>query len=149
MTARFLGFFAGGVAAGALITVQSVLNAVLGKRAGNLGSVLVLTVVSIAVLVPLVLLFPATANFQRLPGISEWYLYAGGVLGIVILAAPIVLVPRIGATATVTGLVVGQLVLAIAVDRIGLFGFPRVDITAAKFAGLVLLIAGTILIVRR
>ena len=149
MTARFLGFFAGGVAAGALITVQSVLNAVLGKRAGNLGSVLVLTVVSIAVLVPMVLLFPATANFQRLLGISEWYLYAGGVLGIVVLAAPIVLVPRIGATATVTALVVGQLVLAIVVDRIGVFGFPRVDITAAKLVGLVLLIAGTILIVRR
>jgi transporter family-2 protein len=61
----------------------------------------------------------------------------------------IVLVPRIGATATVTALVVGQLVLAVAVDRLGVFGLPRADITAAKLMGLVLLIAGTILIARR
>src|SRR5260221_5990684 len=107
MSVRLLVFFLIGTGAGALITVQSVLNAALGKRTGSLGSVLLLTLVSIALLIPLVLLIPGTADLRQLPGPSQWYLYAGGLLGIAILATPIVLVPRIGATATLTALVAG------------------------------------------
>src|SRR5260370_1795286 len=112
MSVRRLVFSLIGTGAGALITVQSVLNAALGKRTGSLGSVLLLTLVSIALLIPLVLLIPGTADLRQLPGPSQWYLYAGGLLGIAILATPIVLVPRIGATATLTALVAGQPPLA-------------------------------------
>jgi uncharacterized membrane protein YdcZ (DUF606 family) len=97
MAVRFLALFLVGIVASALVTVQSVVNAALGKRTGDLGSVLLLTLVSIALLIPRVLLIPGTADLRPLPGVSQWYLYAGGVLGIAILAAPIVLVPRIGA----------------------------------------------------
>ncbi len=48
MSVRLLVFFLIGTGAGALITMQSVLNAALGKRTGSLGSVLLLTLVSIA-----------------------------------------------------------------------------------------------------
>ena len=51
---KTLAFFAIGIAAGAMITLQSVFNSALGERAGNLGSVLALTLVSIAVLLVLV-----------------------------------------------------------------------------------------------
>src|SRR5260221_749635 len=107
MSVRLLVFFLIGTGAGALITVQSVLNAALGKRTGSLGSVLLLTLVSIALLIPLVLLIPGTADLRQLPGPSQWYVYAGGLLGIAILATPIVLMPRIGPTATFTALVAG------------------------------------------
>lgn len=99
---KFFILFFVGVMAGSMITIQSVLNSALGKKTGNLGSVLVLTVVSISVLLLLIALFPGTANLKRIPGLAEWYLYVGGVLGIVILAAPIFLIPRIGATSTLT-----------------------------------------------
>ena len=56
-----------GVLAGGMIAVQSVLNATLGQRIGNFGSVLILTVVSIGFLLVIVLLFPSTARFQSLP----------------------------------------------------------------------------------
>lgn len=146
---RFFALFMVGTAAGAMIALQSVLNSVLGKRAGDLGSVFVLTLISSAVLLPLMLFFPSTANFRHLPGASEWYLYLGGILGIVILAAPILLVPRIGATSTVTALVVGQLALAVVLDHFGVLGLPRAEITPAKVLGLLLLILATLLLVRR
>jgi bacterial/archaeal transporter family-2 protein len=149
MSVRLLVFFLIGTGAGALITVQSVLNAALGKRSGSLGSVLLLTLVSIALLIPLVLLIPGTADLRQLPGLSQWYLYAGGLLGIAILATPIVLVPRIGATATLTALVAGQLTLAVVVDHFGVLGVPRVEITATRMLGLALLVGGALLVTRR
>ncbi len=149
MSVRLLVFFLIGTGAGALITVQSVLNAALGKRTGSLGSVLLLTLVSIALLIPLVLLIPGTADLRQLPRPSQWYLYAGGLLGIAILATPIVLVPRIGATATLTALVAGQLTLAVVVDHFGVLGVPRVEITATKVLGLALLVGGALLVTRR
>jgi bacterial/archaeal transporter family-2 protein len=149
MSVRLLVFFLIGTGAGALITVQSVLNAALGKRTGSLGSVLLLTLVSIALLIPLVLLIPGTADLRQLPGPSQWYLYAGGLLGIAILATPIVLVPRIGATATLTALVAGQLTLAVVVDHFGVLGVPRAEITVTKMLGLALLVGGALLVTRR
>jgi transporter family-2 protein len=149
MSARFLVFFLAGSSAGALITVQSVVNAALGKRAGDLGAVLLLTLLSIAVLLPLVLLVPGAADLRHLPGPSQWYLYAGGVLGVAILVAPIALVPRIGAAATLTALVLGQLTVAVVVDHFGILGVPRAEITVSKLIGLALLLAGAFLVIRR
>ena len=61
-----------GIAAGSLITVQSVLNASLGQRVGQYGSVLVLTFISALTLILIILFFPSTADFRDLPGFSEW-----------------------------------------------------------------------------
>ena len=90
------------------MAIQSVLNSSLGQRTGNFSSVILLTFISAIFLIILIVLFPASANFRDLPGISEWYLYVGGVLGIVILAAPIYLVPRIGTTSTLMAIILGQ-----------------------------------------
>jgi transporter family-2 protein len=138
-----------GILAGSLITIQSILNSVLGRKTGNLGSVLVLTLVSILVLLLLIAVFPNTATLRQMPGLSEWYLYIGGVLGIAILAAPIFLIPRIGATSTLTALVLGQLLLALLIDHFGLFSFPRIEINLIRIAGLVLLILGAVLIIKK
>jgi transporter family-2 protein len=137
-----------GILAGALITIQSVLNAALGERTGNLGSVLMLTLVSIVVLLFLILLFPGTADFRAAPGLARWYLYLGGVLGIAILAAPIFLIPRIGATSTLTALVLGQLLLALLIDHFGWFAAPRITADGWRIAGMLLVVAGAFLVTR-
>jgi transporter family-2 protein len=143
---KFVALFSLGIVAGGMITLQSALNANLGRRAGQFGSVLVLTFVSIAVLAALVALFPETANFRDLPRGRQIYLYLGGVLGVAILAAPIYLVPRIGATSTLTALVVGQLALALVVDHFGFLGVPQAEFTPLKLLGFGLLVLGTLLI---
>ncbi len=143
---RFFILFLIGIMAGSMITIQSVLNSALGKKTGNLGSVLVLTIVSITLLLILIIIFPSTANLKNLPGMSEWYLYIGGVLGVAILAAPIFLIPRIGATSTLTAFVVGQLFLALIIDHFGLFSFPKIEINLIRIMGLILLVLGAFLI---
>ena len=135
-----------GVLAGGLIAVQSVLNATLGQRIGNFGSVLVLTIVSIVLLLILIPLFPGTARFESLPGLSEWYLYVGGALGVAILAAPIFLVPRIGTTSTLAAVVLGQLVIALVIDHAGLFATHQIGATLPRIFGVILVAAGAILV---
>lgn len=143
---KFFTLFTLGVLAGSMITIQSVLNSALGKKTGNLGSVLILTIVSISLLILLITLFPDTANLKHIPGVSEWYLYVGGVLGVAILAAPIFLIPRIGATSTLTALVLGQLFLALIIDHFGLFSFPKIEISLMRMMGIILLVVGAFLI---
>jgi transporter family-2 protein len=137
-----------GVLAGGMIALQSVLNAALGQRIGNFGSVLILTVISIGILLVVLLLFPGTARFRSLPGISEWYLYLGGALGVAILAAPIFLVPRIGVTSTLVAIVFGQLLMALIMDHFGLFAAPQIKATLPRIVGIILVVAGAVLVSR-
>ncbi len=146
---KLILLFLVGTASGALITLQSVFNAGLGKRTGNLGSILLITIVSIILVSVMIFVFPKTANLRSLPGPSEWYLYLGGLLGLGILAGPIFLVPQIGATSTLTAVVIGQLLLALFIDHFGLFGTPKIEINVARLAGLALLIIGAYLIARK
>jgi len=145
---KSISLFGLGVLAGGMIAIQSVLNAALGQRTGNLGSVLILTLVSIATLAVLILQFPGTADFRSLPGLSQWYLYAGGVLGVAILAAPIFLVPRIGATTTLVAFVMGQLLAALAIDHFGLFAAPTIKATLVRLIGVALVASGALLVAR-
>ena len=137
-----------GVIAGGLIAIQSVLNASLGQRAGNLGAVLMLTFVSTGGLILLILVFPSTASFKNLPGLSEWYLYLGGILGIAILAAPILLVPRIGTTTTLITIILGQTIMALLIDQFGMFASPKVEISIARVIGVFLVAIGAYLVGR-
>lgn len=137
-----------GVVAGGLIAIQSVLNASLGQRIGNLGSVLLLTFISAITLILLIFFFPSTSSLRNLPGISEWYLYIGGVLGVAILAVPIFLVPRIGTTSSLIALVLGQLTVALIIDQFGLFASPKIGINFVRVIGILLVVLGAYLVGR-
>ena len=137
-----------GIVAGGLIAIQSVLNSSLGQRIGNLGSVLVFTFISAIVLVVLIFFFPYTANFRNFPGISEWYLYIGGFLGVIILAVPIYLIPQIGTTSTLIAIVLGQSLFALAIDHFGLFASPKIEINLARGIGVLLVAFGAYLVGR-
>ena len=137
-----------GIIAGGLIAIQSVLNASLGQRIGNLGSVLVLTLISAVTLVILIIIFPASSNLSSLPSLSEWYLYIGGVLGVAILAAPIFLVPRVGTTSTLIAIVLGQLTIALVIDQFGLFASPKIGMSSVRILGILLVALGAYLVGR-
>jgi transporter family-2 protein len=146
MSSLRLFFLSGaGIIAGGLIAIQSVLNSGLGQRIGALGSVLVLTGISAVVLIVLILVFPATSNLTALPGLSEWHLYLGGILGVVILATPIYLVPRIGTTSTLIAIMLGQSLFALLIDQFGLFDSLKIEISLARGIGVLLVAIGAYL----
>jgi len=130
------------------MAVQSALNATLAQRTGTLLSMVVLALMGTAMLLLILLVFPSEADFRALPGLSHWYLYVGGFLGLAILAAPILLVPRIGTASTLVSIVFGQLLLAILLDHFGFLGLPKVEVSPTRLLGALFAAIGAFLVVR-
>lgn len=116
---------AGGVAfaGGALFGLQTRVNGELAERAGSplwaalvsFGSGLVVLLVVVAA-VPRLRRAAARATRNRLP----WWTYLGGLAGGTVVALSSLAVPRVGVATFTVGIVAGQAVGGLAVDRIGL-----------------------------
>lgn len=137
-----------GVAAGAMVAVQSVLNSSLSERAGSLVALAAITLVTLIVLASLALVLPGRGNFDRLPGLERWHLYLGGVLGAFILAAIVFLLPRVGTTVTLVSIVMGQLAMALIIDHFGLLASPHLPASLPRLVGIGLVAVGTFLVAR-
>jgi bacterial/archaeal transporter family-2 protein len=77
-----------------------------------------------------------------------WYYLTGGVLGAAYVFTALVTVGSIGAGGVAAATITGQLTASIVLDRLGVLGLDEVPITFERIAGVVLLLAGTFLIVR-
>ena len=73
------------------------------------------------------------------------WLWLTGVLGATIVLAITFAPPRIGTFATVALLIAGQLIAGVLIDAYGLLGSPRLPVTLARAAGLILVAAGAAL----
>jgi len=60
-----------------------------------------------------------------------------------------VAVRTLGASGLTAVVITGQLVISVVIDRFGLLGIARQHIGATRIVGLVLLVAGFVLVVRR
>lgn len=128
-------------AGGALFALQSRVNGELGTRAGSaLWAALVSFGSGLVVVLTLVLLLPATRRVLR-PAARDrlpWWTYTGGLAGATLVAVSAVAVPRVGVATFTVGVVAGQAIGGLAVDRAGLGpGGPR-PLSAARMAGAVL-----------
>jgi bacterial/archaeal transporter family-2 protein len=78
-----------------------------------------------------------------------WYWVGGGGMGVLVVLTITLCAPRLGATATIGILIAGQLTMGVAIDRFGLFGVERVEVTWVRAAGVVLLAVGAALALYR
>lgn len=142
--AAFLAF-----AAGLGGAVQIAVQGRLGDRVGSLEALTTAAVVGGVIAIAALLVVR-----RSLDGVSEafggpkWQLL-GGVMGALIVFAITVAGPRIGVVATTAFLIAAQLALAAVIDRYGWFGVERVEVTWPRAAGIVLLLAGAALTLRR
>ena len=81
-------------------------------------------------------------------GAPKW-LWLAAAIGVFVVASITLAAPEIGTTATVALLIAGQLGAALAIDRFGWFGVERVSLTWFRILGVVLLVAGAALTLRR
>ena len=82
-------------------------------------------------------------------GFSQpWPVWCAGLLGIFYVSATLILTPRLGAALTLSLVVAGQLLAALALDHFGLFGIPVQNISWIRVLGVVLITAGVVLIRR-
>jgi transporter family-2 protein len=133
--------------AGGLVALQAPINAGLGKATGGLPAALVSFFVGTLALALLVLVTGKAGGLTSTFDV-RWYYLIGGLLGVVYVATALTTVGSIGAGGVAAGVVTGQLITSVAIDRAGLFGLDQVAITAPRLIGVALLLAGTVLIVR-
>lgn len=138
-----------GVGAGCLVGMQAPINSRLGKTVGSLQaatfSFLVGTVVLLLIAAFVRGGLGSLGQVRNLP----WWALVGGLLGAVYVTVALVAVRTLGASGLTAVVITGQLAISVAIDRFGLFGLARQHIDASRIAGLLLLVAGVVLVVRK
>ena len=136
------------VFAGGLIALQAPINSILGKSVGTFAAASVSFIVgTIALVLITVLVGGGFGDVGEARNLS-WYYLSGGILGAVYVTTALVAVRSLGAGGVVAATVAGQLTLSMVVDQFGWLGVEKAPITALKLFGVLLLAAGTYLIVR-
>jgi transporter family-2 protein len=83
-------------------------------------------------------LFFGKGNLLAMSAVPKWQLI-GGLLGALYVTILILVVSKIGVTATFAAVIAGQIVVGALIDHFGLFGGMRVPIDAKKIVSIVLL----------
>jgi bacterial/archaeal transporter family-2 protein len=133
--------------AGGLIALQAPINAGLGRATGSLPAALVSFLVGTIALSAIVVLTGKAGGLSATFDVS-WYYLLGGLLGALYVTNALIAVDAIGAGGVAAMTVGGQLIASVAIDRFGLFGLDQVPLSPERVLGVVLLVAGTVLIVR-
>jgi bacterial/archaeal transporter family-2 protein len=126
----------------------SVQVAVMGRFGDRIGIVEALAfATAVQLILAVAILLVVRTGFGGLGGAfrTPLWMWLGGVMGLTVVFTITFAQPLIGATATIGILIAGQLVMGAVIDRFGLFGVDRIDISAPRAAGIVLLGIGAAL----
>jgi len=131
------------IIAGAVMSLQGVINTRLSERIGVLEANLFVQGTAF------LLSFLALLIFGRgdLPAIrgTKWYYLVGGVLGLVITVTVILSIKGLSPTAAVSIILIAQLLTAALIDLFGWLGAEKAPFGWQKFVGLALMIGGIVL----
>jgi bacterial/archaeal transporter family-2 protein len=132
---------------GGLLALQPAINAALGRTTGNLAAALVSFAIGTLLLAAIVGLSGDADGLGSTFDVP-WYYLLGGVLGAAYVFTALVTVSSIGAGGVAAATITGQLTASIVLDRLGVLGLEETPITLERALGVLLLLAGTYLIVR-
>lgn len=132
------------VLAGVLVGAQPPVNSALADEVGGIPAALVNFLVGLVALLTLVLASGQGSRLKEVRVAPRRFLW-GGPIGVVTVVASLLLVDTIGATVLAAAIVTGQLLAGIGLDRSGVLGLERRELSASRLAGVALLVAGTAL----
>ncbi len=138
-----------GVGAGCLVGMQAPINSRLGRTVGSIEAATVSFLVGTVALVLILLIARGGVGDLGQIGRAPWWALVGGLLGAVYVSVALVAVRTLGASGLTAVVITGQLTISVVIDRFGLLGVARQAIGVQRIAGLVLLAAGVLLVVRR
>ncbi len=134
------------LAAGVALATQSAINTQLAKAMS--GEAVIATFISFAV-GTIVLFFIAWVktdlwgNLSAIPS-QPWWKLIGGILGAIVVFTTVLLAPKLGITAMLFFIIVGQLITAATIDHFGLIGMPIREVNITKFIGLIIVAFGLV-----
>jgi bacterial/archaeal transporter family-2 protein len=134
---------------GGLAGMQAPINSRLGKTVGTVQAATFSFLVGTVALLVIVSLASGGIGALGRIGRAPWWALVGGLCGAVYVTVALLAVRTLGASGVTVAIVAGQLTIAVAIDRFGLFGIAKQHIAASRIAGLALVLVGVVLVVRR
>lgn len=135
------------VIGGLAVAVQAQMVGLLDRHIGTFESVLITYLSGGLLAAILFLLWRQGGNLGAWRN-APWYAFAGGAMGLVIIASISYSVPRLGIVTAFTILVATQFILGSILDHFGLLGGPVRPLDAQRLAGMLVLLIGVWLIIR-
>jgi len=133
---------------GGLVALQAPINSTLGKTIGTWQTVALSFAIGAVAMAALASLTQGgLGQIAHVRDVSVLYL-TGGLLGAAYVSSVLVTVRYLGLGGVTVATISAQLAVGVTVDHFGLLGVDRQPITVARIAGVVLLAAGTYLVVR-
>jgi transporter family-2 protein len=135
--------------AGAMIPIQSALN---NKLSIHLQSPVLSAFISFAIGLMGLFLYIILSRIplSQLSGVRNAppLTLLGGLCGAFFVTAAVISVPRLGIAVTFSLVILGQMLITLPIDHFGLLGVPVREINLPRLMGVILVIAGVILIRR-
>jgi bacterial/archaeal transporter family-2 protein len=123
---------------GMALATQGQVNGGLGKKVGVIeGSFISFSIGTLALL--FILLFFGSGNISTLSTVPKWQL-TGGLLGAFYVVVQVIVVPKIGVSASLMAVIAGQIILGAIIDHYGFFGGNRFPIDRQKMIAILLLL---------
>ncbi|MFA9400252.1 MAG: DMT family transporter [Acidobacteriota bacterium] len=135
-------------AVGVQLAFQAPVNSRLGETVGRLAASLVSIVIGTLILLVICLFAGKLDGLAEIGDAPAWAL-TGGLIGAFFVAGSTLTVIRLGAGTIAAAIITGQLSSSLVFDGLGLFGLDKSPVTASRLAGVLLLIVGTWLVIRR
>src|SRR5262249_24970735 len=133
-------FVALALVAGLAVAFQGATNQGLLKSVGIGPALIVNTVVVLICATSLWLATGAKTTFFSTS--ASWTLYLGGVFGFIIIAAAVLVFPRLGAAYAIALMVCGQCLAAMIIDHYGLMGMEKNPATLQRAIGVAFVVGG-------
>jgi transporter family-2 protein len=135
-----------GFIGGAAVGVQSTIVGGMGQLIGGLAGSLIVHV-SGAVIAAVLLALRGGENIQAWRALP-WYMLLSGAFGVFLYLTLNYTFPRLGGAASITLIIVGQLVIGVVIDHFGWLGVPVRPADLTRLAAVGLLLVGGYLIAR-
>lgn len=133
---------------GMLMAVQGSLNATLSKVVGLLETTFIVHIIGTVVVAILLFGFQLGKGDLSQVGAAPWYSYLGGVISIFIIYLVAASIPKVGVANATTAIIIGQVLTAVLIDYLGLFGLEKMHFDWQKIIGIILLAIGAKLLLQ-
>jgi len=137
------------VGAGGLTAIQGAFNANLGRVLSHplQATLISFCVGTLGTLGAITLLRAGLPNFARLQGVPP-YLFLGGLFGALFVTATVLFIPKIGVASMLVAALLGQMLISLVLDHVGLFGVPVHAASLPRIAGALFVLLGLYLLTR-
>lgn len=130
------------ILAGIFVSLQSVFNTRVSDKVGLFETTVIVHVTGLIVAIAAMVLW-GDGSLKRIGEVNKLYLL-GGAFGVIIIYSVMRGISLLGATFSVSILLVTQLIVATTIDIFGLFDSPQIKFDFTKPLGILIMIAGIV-----